>query len=217
VSESEGRRGAALASLALGPGADEDDIRIAYRRLVMRYHPDATGDPLTAKRFTRVVRAYKVLVATATATEGAVAGPGRERSRYRSVDEARASGGTDLFALGQVLASDPEPGARGAAARALGLSGRSAAYVFLRRALYDPAPEVALEAVRAVALLGSRQAEGEVAALYSRADAAIKARILELALATGERLFRSTLAAAEGDADPALRALASRAAAQRAP
>jgi hypothetical protein len=59
-----------------------------------------------------------------------------------------------------------------------------------------------------VALLGSRQAEGEVAALYSRADPRLKARILELALATGERLFRSTLEAATSDADPRLRALA---------
>jgi hypothetical protein len=198
VSGIEGRKGAALASLALGPSADEDDIRAAYRRLAMRYHPDATGDPRTAKRFTKVVRAYKALVAYEDER------PRRERSRYRSVEDA----GADLFALGQVLASDPEPGARGAAARALGLSGRTAAYVFLRRALYDPVEDVALEAVRAVALLGSRQAEGEVAALFSRAGPGFKLRILELALATGERLFRSTLEAASRDQDSRLRAMA---------
>ncbi len=195
----DGARVRALDSLALGPEADDGEIRTAYRRLAMRYHPDASGDPATAKRFARVVRAYKALSASEAV-------PAR-RSRYRVVEEA----GTDLFALGQVLASAPEPGARAAAARALGLSGRTAAYVFLRRALYDRADEVSLEAVRAVALLGARQSEGEVAALYSRSGAQLKRRILELALATGERLFRSTIDAATGDEDPALRALAVRA------
>jgi hypothetical protein len=47
--------------------------------------------------------------------------------------------------------------------------------------------------VRAVALLGSRQAEGEVAALYSRASVSLKRRVLDVAVATGERLFRSTI------------------------
>jgi hypothetical protein len=191
---SEDGRKEALASLGLGTGADDEDIRLAYRRLAKRYHPDSSGDPQTARRFTRVVRAYKVLKVAGSA------GPGAARVRFRSVEEALASGSGDLFALGQVLASDPEAGARAAAARALGLSGRSAAYVFLRRAFYDPVEEVALEAVRAVALLGSRQAEGEVAALYSRASGLQKARILELAAATGERLFRSTLAAASAGA-----------------
>ena len=76
--------------------------------------------------------------------------------------------------------------------------------------MYDPVEDVALEAVRAVALLGSRQAEGEVAALFSRAPAKLRAGILRVALATGERLFRSTVEAAAKDADPALRAMAER-------
>jgi hypothetical protein len=166
----------------------------------MRYHPDSTGDPHTARRFARVARAYKALAAA----EGP--SPASERSRYRSVEDA----GSDLFALGQVIASDPEAGARASAVRALGMAGRAAAYVFLRRALYDRVDEVALEAVRAAVLIGSRQAEGEVAALYSRAGEPLKRRILELALGTGERLFRSTLEAALRDEDPKLRALARR-------
>ena len=198
--EADGTRSAALASLGLGPGASDEDIRTAYRRFAMRYHPDATGDPCSARRLTRVVRAYKVL----RASEGPAAKSGP--TKYRAVEEA----GADLFALGQVISSDPEAGARAAAARSLGLSGRSAAYVFLRRALYDSAEEVAIEAVRAAALLGSRQAEGEVAALYCRAAAPLRRRILEVALGTGERLFRSTLEAAAKDEDPVLRALALR-------
>jgi HEAT repeat protein len=196
------RRGAALTSLCLGPEANAQEIRTAYRRLAMRYHPDASRDPLTAKRFATVVRAYKVL----SATETSPAKPAR--SPYRSVEDA----GEDIFALGQVLASDPDPGARQAAVRALGLSGRSAAYVFLRRALYDPVGEVSLEAVRAVAILGSRQAEGEVASLYSRANAQLKRGILEVAAGTGERLFRATLETASKESDPLLLSLAAKAA-----
>lgn len=199
---SEAGRSSVLASLGLGPGADEEDIRRAYRRLALRFHPDASGDPQTARRFARVVRAYKILVAG-----GGEPTARRSSSAYRSVEEA----GRDIFALGQLLASEPEPGSRCAAARELGLSGKSAAYVFLRRAFYDIAEEVALEAVRAVAMLGSRQAEGEVAALYSRSTSRQKARILELALATGELLFRSTLQAAATDPDPQLRAMSARA------
>jgi curved DNA-binding protein CbpA len=199
VNAEEGGRREALVSLGLGPGANGDEIKTAYRRLAMRYHPDASGDPLTARRFARVVRAYKTL----SVAEGRNARP--LRSRYRSVEEA----GQDLFALGQVVASDPEAGARAQAARALGLSGRSSAFVFLRRALYDQAEEVAIEAVRAVALLGSRQAEGEVAALYSRAGDKQRRRILEVARGTGESLFRATLEAAARDEDPSLRAMAS--------
>jgi hypothetical protein len=198
----EARRGAALNSLCLGPEANEEEIRTAYRRLAMRYHPDASGDPRTARRFATVVRAYKALSASEPSRPRAL------RSPYRSVEDA----GSDIFSLGQVLASDTDPGARRAAVRALGLSGRSAAYVFLRRALYDPIDEVSLEAVRAVAILGSRQAEGEVAALYSRAAAGLRRGILEVAAGTGERLFRATLQAASKDEDPLLRSLAAKSA-----
>jgi curved DNA-binding protein CbpA len=193
-----------LAVLGLGPGAGEDEIRTAYRRLAMRYHPDSSGDPGTARQFSRVVKAYKILTARhAAEPPPSRAGP---RERYRRVLEA----GEDLFALGQILASDPDGGAREAAARRLGLSGRSAAYIFLRRAFYDGDDEVSIAAVRAVALLGSRQAEGEVAALYARATPALRRRILETARATKERLFRATLATAQTDADPELRGAAAR-------
>ncbi|MGO8694613.1 MAG: DnaJ domain-containing protein [Rectinemataceae bacterium] len=195
--------GDSLAVLGLAPGAAEDDIRRAYRRLVMRYHPDASGNPGTTRQFSRIVRAYKVL----TARRGS---PERFRSglseRYRRVLEA----GEDLFALGQVLASEPDAGARTAAVTRLGLSGRSAAYVFLRRALYDPTEEVRLAAVRAVALLDSRQAAGEVAALYARSAPAFRRSMLGIAAATKERLFRDMIAAASKDSNPALRAEAER-------
>jgi hypothetical protein len=202
LSEDSGKRGEALVDLGLGPGANEEEIRTAYRRLALRYHPDASGDPATARRFAKVVRAYKIL---SVAEDGRTRPESRlKAARYRSVEDA----GSDIFALGQVVASDPEAGARAQAARALGLSGRAAAFVFLRRALYDKSAEVAIEAVRGVALLGSRQAEGEVAALYSRSEPVLRRRILDVARGTGESLFRATVEAARRDQDPGLRAMA---------
>jgi hypothetical protein len=190
-----------LAVLALGPGAADEEIRTAYRHLARRLHPDSSRDPATAGQFARVTRAYKLLAARPRSAPGGAGGPA---SRYRHVIEA----GEDLFALGQILASDADPGAREAAARRLGLSGRTAAYVFLRRALYDPSPLVAGAAVRAAALLGARQAGGEIAALYCRSGRAVKEGILQTAAATREALFRPVLEAALRDTDKALAGLA---------
>jgi len=191
-----------LAILALGPDAAEEEIRTAYRRLAKRLHPDSSRDPSTATQFARVTRAYKLLSARPRMAPGSASGP---QARYRHVLAA----GDDLFALGQILASDPDVGAREAAARRLGLSGRTAAYVFLRRALYDPCPGVAEAAVRSAALLGARQAAGEIAALYSRSERQLREAILRTAAATREPLFRSTVAAAIRDPDKGLAELAS--------
>jgi hypothetical protein len=200
VIEAEAAREDCLAVLGLGPGAGDEDIRLAYRRLAMRHHPDSSGNPGTARQFARVVRAYKVL----TASEG---GPPPARPpACRIVVEAQG----DLFALGKILATDPDPRSRAQAARELGLSGKSAAFVFLRPALYDSSEGVAIAVVRAAALLGARQAEGEVAALYARSSVVMRRKILECAEGTEERLFRQTIAAAVRDADPGLALLARR-------
>lgn len=192
-----------MAVLALAPDSGPEDIRLAYRRLAMRYHPDASGDPDTARRFSCVVRAYKVL----RARESSQPGPRPALAeKYGRVLEA----GDDIFALGRVFASEPEDGARAAAVARLGFSGRTAAYVFLRRAFYDRSEEVRLAAVRASALLGARQAAGELAALFTRSDSAFRRAMLDIAAATGEPLFRETVAAARGDAEPAVRHAAER-------
>lgn len=188
------------AVLGLGPGADADDVRLAYRRLAKRYHPDVSGDPRTAGSFARVTKAYKVLTALPAAALPSAGASGR----YRRVIEA----GDDLFALGQVLASEPDAGARAEAAKRLGLSGRVAAWVFLRRALYDEDEKVTAQAVRSVALLGARQAEGEVASLYVRSGSKLRRHILEVAEATLEPVFAGAIGAARNDLDPLLRSRA---------
>jgi hypothetical protein len=194
------RREDFLAILGLGPAAGEEDIRTAYRRLAMRYHPDSSGDPSTARRFERVVRAYKILT-TKPFEQPLVRAP-----LCKAVAEARG----DLFALGRILRTDPDPRNRAHAARELGLSGKSAAYVFLRPALYDASESVAIAAVRAAALIGAAQAEGEVAALYSRSSSVMRRKILESAQGTGERLFRQTIEAAKHDPEPSLALMAMR-------
>lgn len=190
-----------LAILALGPEAGDEEIRTAYRRLAKRLHPDSSRDPATAGQFARVTKAYKLLSARPRTAPGSASGPA---ARYRRVLEA----GDDLFALGQILASDPEEGAREAAVRRLGLSGRTAAYVFLRRALYDPSPLVAAAAVRSAALLGARQSSGEIAALYSRSEKPFREVMLRTAAATREPLFRPMVEAALRDQDGGLAELA---------
>ena len=190
------------AVLALGPGADGEEVRLAFRRLAKRYHPDSSGDPATAGRFARLNRAYKLLTALPPSRL-----PGAGTAiRYRKVMEA----GDDLFALGQILATDQDGGARREAAKRLGLSGRTAAYVFLRRALYDSDESVTAAAVRSVALLGVRQAEGELASLYGRASIKLRFSMLEVAEATRESVFAGVIAVAKTDDELLLKARAHR-------
>jgi hypothetical protein len=55
----------ALAALGLDPGATRDDIARAYRRLALLTHPDVSGDPLAAQRFTSLTDAYRRALAEA--------------------------------------------------------------------------------------------------------------------------------------------------------
>lgn len=48
--------------LGVRENATSDEIRRAYRRLVMRLHPDRSGDAKTTDRFVRVNQAYEVLI-----------------------------------------------------------------------------------------------------------------------------------------------------------
>lgn len=51
------------AVLGVAPGAAEDEIRRAYRKLALRWHPDRNaGDPGAAERFKEISEAYAVLI-----------------------------------------------------------------------------------------------------------------------------------------------------------
>lgn len=49
-------------SLGLRPGANEAEIKHAYRSLAKLYHPDRSGDPSTRNKFIEVNEAYEVLL-----------------------------------------------------------------------------------------------------------------------------------------------------------
>ena len=51
------------AILGIAPDASLDDVKRAYRRLAMRWHPDRNSDPLASERFKAIRAAYEQLVA----------------------------------------------------------------------------------------------------------------------------------------------------------
>ncbi len=66
------------ALLGVEPAASEDEIRRAYRRQALRWHPDRNaGDPQAAERFKQISEAYAVLI---------------DPAKRRAWDAARRSG-----------------------------------------------------------------------------------------------------------------------------
>lgn len=177
------------AVFGLPPGADSRDLKKAFRQLTKRYHPDSSKDPATARRFSRVVRVYKLLTRKS------------EGTRDISASEIAVDPEEDLFALGTEYTVSREAEARVEAVKRMGLSGKRSAYIFLRKALYDDSEEVISQAVRSVALLGIRQADGEIASLFSRSGEALKRTILETARGTRELVFLPALRVASLDPD----------------
>ncbi len=47
--------------LGIKPGATEDEIRSAYKRLAIKYHPDKNTDPGAEEKFKKISEAYQQL------------------------------------------------------------------------------------------------------------------------------------------------------------
>jgi hypothetical protein len=71
------------ATMGLLPEATSDEIRKAYRRLALQWHPDRNpGDPRAPERFREISEAYAVLI---------------DPSKRREYDRARQAGAPDEF------------------------------------------------------------------------------------------------------------------------
>jgi hypothetical protein len=186
-------------TLGLEPGVPSAEIKQAYRNLSLKLHPDASRNPATAARFDKVTVAYKAL---RVAGQVANTNPGHNQ---RPLPEPV---GNDVFSLGLLLADAPDPHQRAVAARLLGLSGKRSVWVFLRKGLYDPEPQVVGACVRAAAALGLTQGAAEIACAYERSGREVKEAILEAAKVTEDPVFRTAMQAALTDDDPARRAMA---------
>jgi hypothetical protein len=192
-------------ALGLEPGAPSEEIKRAYRNLSMKLHPDSSRDPGTAGRFAKVVRAYKALsIAEDSSTSRLGIGrPSQERSLAEPV-------GNDVFTLGAALTGAGTSQEKARAARLLGLSGRRSVWIFLRRGLYDPDPEVVGACVRAAGVLGLAQGAAEIASAYERSGPEVRNAILEAARATEDPVFKASMQAALLDEDPRRREIAKR-------
>ncbi len=151
---------------------------------------------------------------TATGSRGA--GPAAHAAR--STPSSHAPGAqfrqvktpfTGMFALGRQLLMSGDASSRISAAMELGMSGKSAAYAFLRKAFLDRDAGVVCAAVQAVGSLGIRQSAGELASLFSRAAPAVRKEILGVAVGMGPfNGFENILRLAAEDPDPSIRTFA---------
>jgi HEAT repeat protein len=113
---------------------------------------------------------------------------------------------------GKVLLLSTSIERRAGAARVLGESGSSAAYAYLRRALWDPEECVRVSAIDAIGKLAVMQSAGELAAVYAWSGPRVRRAILLAVrrIGTGSA-FDGILRLATIDPDRRVRSLATRA------
>ena len=82
-------------TLKLSPEASPEEVRRAYRRLAMRWHPDRNPDPAATAQFQRIRAAYDEILARQAAEEGADAGaePWEPEEKDEDTTDDRRAGG----------------------------------------------------------------------------------------------------------------------------
>ena len=82
-------------TLGVDRGADEKELKSAYRKLAMKYHPDRNPDDAAAEaKFKEVNEAYDVLGLAPGATEAEIKRAHRQLMKKFHPDQ----GGSDYFA-----------------------------------------------------------------------------------------------------------------------
>lgn len=115
--------------------------------------------------------------------------------------------------LGKVLLLSSSHERRAWAARTLGELGHTAAYAYLRRALWDPHEDVRATVVDAIAALAVSQSAGELAAVYAWSGSRLRRGVVRaVGRIGGGSQFDCLLRLAAEDPDRRVRALALRSA-----
>ncbi len=187
--------------LGLDSNAPSDEIKRAYRNLSVKFHPDTSGNPATARRFGRVVKAYKVLTSQPL-------GDDRAAFRPKSNPVNALGDSQDLFALGTILVSGKETSSRVQAAKLLGLSGKRSAWVFLRKGILDTDEAVVCASMKAISVLAIVQGGGEIARVYSKGSESLRKNILNIAAASEAEIFVPALRLALNEESQPYRAFA---------
>jgi len=91
--------------LGLPRGASQEDIKKAYRRLALKYHPDKNKDPGAEERFKEIAEAYEVLIDTNKKHEYDTFGG--EGSHQGFTDRSRQRTRHDKFGSSFFHPSDP--------------------------------------------------------------------------------------------------------------
>lgn len=184
----------AYSVLGLPKGAPLSEVKQAYRRLALRYHPDRPGG--SADAFNRVERAYNDLCEAAGVTSRS--GGAADQREPVSLQEIQR--------LGRRLRESSDPSARLFACRSLANCGKRSAYAYIREALYDSSELVVLSALEAVSSLGIRQAYGDLGSIYSHGTPRLRRAVLG-AIEESRALdqFRSVVLQALEDSDPDVR------------
>lgn len=174
--------------LGLEPNTSVERVTAHYRGLVKQMHPDAGGVIVDVGQ---LVEAYRTIIMHSGET--------KRRSP--------AAAGSSVFSLGKLATSSGEAALRLQAVHQLAQRSRYAGAVFLKQALFDTDPEVALAAAVAMVSIPGNQVERDLLSLYEQLSQRQRIGILQ-ELQHQDREMNRFVAYASADTHPEVRRLA---------